>query len=409
LRGFETLRKESLGEASGMRLVCAVLALFVMYFLGGGCSSDPDCPLGSEFVDDGLIHPDSIEVVQDTVRIATGAASFVVSDYALESSSMELGRRDGVETWPVLRMDFSSAGDDKLRTVKSASLVLTITGEADTLHATFVELTEPLVESDTLKSIALGVTIPDSTYTNVDRVMKLFPRAYSLPPGLVESWIKGDVVHNGLAVVLNDPTATKRLAFGTHEAADSAVHPILRVFFTTGDESRYRASADGTFAKDLWSTENLLVSDVGARRVFVPVELGVFDPNTLVHEANLVLHVVPGSMLGADTLVSGTDTTLVDAFTLYSPGSGDVESPGILTGTTIASVLLADDPGVLRISIGDVVSSLLARKEPTAWFVLRYTAEGSEVRRAQFFAGDAPDSLKPAVTFTYSTAPKFGG
>lgn len=392
-----------------MRLFCALLALFFVYALGGGCSSDTDTPLGSEFVDDGLIHPDSIRVVQDTVRIETGATSFVVSDYVLRSSKMELGRKDGVETWLVLRMDFSTAGDDKLRTVRSASLVLTVTGDADTLGARFVELASPLEESDTLKAIALGVTIPDSTYTNVDRAMKIFPRAYSLPPRLVEDWIKGNAVHNGIAVVLTDPTEDKRLVFGTKENPDSTVHPVLRVFFTSGDQSRYRVSADGTFAKDLFTAEGLLVSDVGPRRVFVPVDLGVFDPKTLVHEANLVLHLVPGSMIGAGTVVVGTDTTLIDGFTLYSPASGDVTSADILEGTTIASVLLTADPGVLKISIGNVISSLLAGKEETGWFVLRYTSEGSSIRRAQFFGGDAPDSLKPTVTFTYSTAPKFGG
>jgi hypothetical protein len=293
--------------------------------------------------------------------------------------------------------------------VKSASLVLTLVGGADTLHATFVELAEPLEESDTLKSISLGVTIPDSTYTKVDRVMRLFPRTYSLPPSLVEGWIKGNVDHNGIAVVLNDPETNKRLSFGTREDADSTVHPLLRVFFTDGEQSTYRASADGTFAKDLFTTENLLLSDGGARRIYVPIGLDAFDPKTLVHEANLILHLVPGSLIGADTVAVGTDTTVVEGFTLYSPASGDIHSPDVLTGTVISSVLLAADPGVLRIPVGNVLSSLLAQGEGTAWLVLRYTGEGSSIRRAQFYAGGARDSLKPAVSFTYSTAPRFGG
>ncbi len=380
-----------------MRLVRAAFALFLVFVLAGGCSSDPDTPLGSEFTDDGLIHPDSIEVVQDTVRVETGDTSFVVSNVIFASTKIELGRKDGIETWLVLRADFSNAGADTLRTVKSASLFLTLTGDVDTLHAVFVGLAQPLEQSDTLKTILLADTIPDSTLTDVDRVMKLFPRTYTLPPRLVQDWIRGDAVHNGIAVVLADTTTTKRLAFATKENTDSAVQPFLKVFFTTGEESTYRTSVDGTFAQDISTTTNLLLSDGGARRLYVPIDLTVFDPKTLVHEAKLMLHVVPGAFVGDDFVV-----------TFYAPGTADIHSPDILTGTPVSSVLINRDSDVLVISIRNILSSLLSKGGEMAPLVLRYTAEGTSIRRAEFFASNAPDSLKPAVAFTYSTAPKFG-
>jgi hypothetical protein len=380
-----------------MRIVRVALVLFAAFAAAGGCSSDPNAPLGSEFVDDGLIHPDSIEVVQDTVRVAAGDASFAVSDFLFKATSMELGRRNGIESWPVLRLDFSTAGADTLRTVRSARLSLSMTSESDTLRALFIALGQPLEESDTLKTFLLADTIPDSTLTRVDRVMRFFPRTYTLPPRLVQDWIRGDAVHNGIAVVLDDTTTTKRLSFGAKENADSGVQPFLRVFFTSGDESTYRTSADGTFVRDVSATENLRLSDGGARRVYIPVDLSVFDPRTLVHEAKLMLHIVPGSFVGEDFLV-----------TLYAPDTRDAASPGILTGTPATSVFVDPDSSVVVMSIRSVLSSLLSKGYDEYPLVLRYASEGSSIRRVQFFSGSAPDSLKPAVTFTYSTAPKFG-
>jgi hypothetical protein len=381
-----------------MRLARIALVVLVVFLSAGGCTSDPPSPLGTEFVDDGLIRPDSIQVVQDTVAVSGGDTTFAVSDFLFRSTSMELGRRDAIETWPVFRLDFSTAGADTLRTVRSASLSLTTVGGADTLRAVFFGLAERLEESDTLTTIELTDPIPDSTLTNVDRLMKAFPRTYSLPPGLVQDWIRGDAAHNGMAVVLTDTTSTMRLSFGSKENADSGVQPLLRVFFTTGDESVYRMSADGTFARDLTVTDHLRLSDGGARRVYVPIDLDLFDPETLVHEARLILHVVPESFVGEDFLL-----------TLYAPPTSDIGNPEILTGTQVSSVLLGPDSEDLVISIRNILSTLISRGVDDPPLVLRYSVEGTSIRRVEFYSSDAPDSLKPALAFTYSTAPKFGG
>lgn len=380
-----------------MRLARLSLVLILTFLSAGGCTSDPPSPLGSEFVDDGLIHPDSIQVVQDTALVAGGDTTFVVSDYVFNSTTLELGRRNAIETWPVLRIDFSTAGGDTLLTVRSASLFLTTVGTVDTLGATFVALAEPLAETDTLTGIDLGDPIPDSTLTNFDRVMKPFPRTYSLPAALVQDWIRGDAAHNGIAVVLDDTTTTTRLSFGATENADTGVQPFLRVLFTTGSETNYRVSADGTFVRDLSPSEHLELSDGAPRRVYIPIDTDLFDPKTLVHEARLILHIVPESFIGEDFLV-----------TFYAPPTSDIDDPEILSGTLVSSVLLDRTDDELVVSIKNILSTLLARGVEDPPLVLRFATEGTGIRRLEFYTSDAPDSLKPALAFTYSTAPEFG-
>jgi len=378
-------------KALGIVLLCiSVLAL------GNGCSSDPDTPMGSEFLDDGRIKSRPGEVFQDTVQVTSGDTSFLVRAVMFSASTVELGRKDRVESWPVFRADFSTAGADTLREVKSASLTLSQSGETDTLGAVFIALGEPLVKSDTLKTITLADTIPDSTLTNVRRRMRYFPRAYSLPPELVQKWIRDNDTHNGIAVVLDDTTTTARLDFASMENGSSALDPVVKVLFKTGEQSTYRMKVDGTFVQDLFTTSNLLLSDGVARRVYVPIDLTVFDPRTMVHEAKLVLHVASDSLLAEDLSV-----------TLYEPDAIDISDPGILTGTTAVSGVLDPDMDVVRFSIRSTLARLISEGDEKAALVLRFSSEGTAIRRAEFFTSGAADSLKPSLTFTYSTAPTF--
>jgi len=378
-----------------IRLYIFALAMGAVFLLGGGCSSDPPSPLGSEFIDNGLIHPDSIEVVQDTVLIA-GDTTFVVSDFLFNSNSLELGRRDSIEAWPVLRIDFSNPGADTLRTVRSASLFLTYVGVNASVGARFVNLAAPLAESDTLVSISLGDPIPDSTLIDFDRTMQPFPRSYTLPPALVQAWIRGEQAHNGIAVVLEDPIDTAFVSLGSSENADPGSQPFLRVTFTAGEDSRYTVSDDGTFVQDLFPALGLLLADGGARRVYLPIDVGVFDPNTLIHDAKLILHVVPGSFIGQDFVLS-----------VYSPSTDDIEDPRIRSGTVVNTLTLQPDSTRLVVSVKNILSNLIAGELEKPPLIIRYTAEGTAIRRVAFFSSSAPNGLKPELAFTYSTAPRF--
>jgi hypothetical protein len=143
-------------------------------------------------------------------------------------------------------------------------------------------------------------------------------------------------------------------------------------------------------------TPNLLLSDGVSRRVYIPIDLTVFDPRTLVHEAKLVLHLVPDSFLGGDFSV-----------TLYAPETADVGDPDVLTGTAVTAAVLDPGSDVVRFSIRNILSRLISEGKKENALVLRYSSEGTSIRRAEFFTSSAPDSLRPSLTFTYSTAPKF--
>jgi hypothetical protein len=382
-----------------MKKRCAAYVLLLV-LVGLGCSSDPDTPLGSEFLEGGLIGSEPGDVFQDTVLVESGDASFVVGSYEFNSATMELGRKDEFESWPVFRVDFSTAGIDTLRVVESAHFDLQMTELEPELHALFIALADSLVDSDTLKTIMLADTIPDETLTNVDRIMKFVPdtdpHSYSLPPALVQSWIRGESPHTGIAVVLTDPTDTTRTAFHATEAGEN-LRPLLRVTFTTNDESRYLMAADGTYVQDLHSSSNLVLSDGKTRRILIPVDLSDFDPKTLVHDANLVLRVVPDSFVGGDFTVI-----------LYRPESADPNDPQVLDGTSVVAVAMDGEADAASFSIRNILSLMLSEGKEENALALRFAAEGSAIRRAEFYTTNAPDSLKPTFTFTYSTAPKFG-
>lgn len=374
-------------------LGAAVLLLFLIS--GGGCSSDPDTPLGSEFLEGGTISGEPGETFQDTLLVESGDLSFVVGEYIFNSDKLELGRKDDVETWPVLRVNFSTAGDDTLLTVREASLRLVMSETTETLSAIFRELGTELVDSDTLKAISLGDTIPDNEGAAV-RTMAFADPNYGLPPALVQDWIRNKRPRNGIAVVLDDAADTTRLVFQATERGES-LRPTLRVIFTNSKISTYAMSVDGTFAKEIYTTPNLLVSDGVTRRVLIPVDLTAFDPNTLVHEAKLVLHYVPDTILGTDVSV-----------TLYAPETTDTGDPDVLGGTLVSATVMDEESDVLSFSIRNILSTLITKGTEENALVLRYSNEGSAVRRVEFYGSGAADSLAPAFTFTYSTAPKFG-
>ncbi len=383
-----------------MKRFLFVFLLYLVAVLGIGCSSDPDSPLGSEFIGDGLNPSEPGEVFQDTVLIDSGDTSFIVSSAMLSTAQLLFGRKEQIESWMILRPDLSKVGDDALKQVESADLKLRLVASADTLSlsAVFVELAQPFEESDTLTHLELADTIPDNTGTNVDRTMRLFPAEYPLDPAVVQAWLRGERPNNGLAVVLTDTTTVKRMAFASTQNVGSALRPTLRVTFTDTTMASYPMAADGTFSIERFTTSNRLLSDGVSRRVYVPVDLRFFDRRTLLNDARLVLHMVPGSTTGGDLAV-----------TLYAPSSADINDPGVLKGTSVTATFLPSDSlPVLTLPIRNIVSQFLADENYQTALVLRYSLEGTSIRRTEFYTGSAPDSLKPSLRFTFSTAPEFG-
>ncbi|MEJ2720979.1 MAG: hypothetical protein P8181_07530 [bacterium] len=344
-----------------MKRFLFVFLLYLVPVLGIGCSSDPDSPLGSEFIEDGINPSEPGEVFQDTVLIDSGDTSFIVNSAMLQNDRLLFGRRDQVETWMILRPDLSDAGDDTLKQVKSAGLKLRLLSEIDSLSGVFVELAQPLESPDTLTHLELADTIADSTGTNVGRVLTLFPAEHPLDPDVVEGWLNGDRPNNGLAVVLTDTTTVTRMAYASSRNANRDLRPLLRVEFTDTTVS-YPMIADGTFSIERYTTSNLLLSDGVTRRVYIPVDLRFFDQRTLLHDARLILHIVPESTTGGDLAV-----------TLYAPDSPDIDDPAVLTGTAVTATFLNTDSGIVIFPIRNIISLRLGDDQYQTALVLRYS------------------------------------
>jgi hypothetical protein len=353
--------------------------------------------LGESFVADSLVRSRPGDVVQDTLVVTSGDTTFEVNSYYASllnlPDQMVLGRKDDFQSTMLVRVDFSKAGADAGKTVQTADLVLLTVGTADTLRALFYETLVPFETGDTLSSLSLAASpIPDGTLLNVDREMKPFPREYSLPPGLVQDWIRGTQPHNGIAIVLNDTTTTREMTFATRSADD---YPFLRVLFTDASQSSYPLLADGTFVEDLSTTTELRLSDGDTKRIYLPVRLSGLPRHIMLNQARLIIHVV--SLSASDTL---------DAVELYAPADSVVGSAGILRGTAVSSRVIGGS-GVVSFSIRNIVSSFLARPETNHGFVVRYVPEGNSIRRIDFFSSAAADSLKPRMVFTYTLPPDF--
>ncbi len=390
-----------------MNRLAAVAALYLILALAAGCTSDPETPLGSDFVDDGLIQSQPGEVFQDTFPVVSGDAVFPVNSLMAYNDRMWLGRRDDFESWMIVRPNFSTAGEDTLLVVDEAWILLTLISAIDTsgvpeFGAVFNELEEPYSESDTLFDLPLGDPIPDDTQVNTDRIMTNIPRSYNLDPQVVQEWIRGDRPNNGFAVVLNDPTVERMIEYGSRlypSPSDDPLQnkPLLQVVFTNGKQSTYQMLADGTFVQDHGTTTNLLLSDGTAQRVFIPVDLSIVDPETFVHEATLEIFIVPDSRVGTDF-----------SLTLYIPESVDFADPGILSGTLVTAVVVPADFEKLKFSIRNALQLMLSQGRDDAGFVLQFTNEGTAMRRMEFYTSSAADSLKPTYRFTLSAPAEFG-
>lgn len=390
-----------------MNRLAALAVLYVILALAAGCTSDPETPLGSEFVDDGLIQSRPGEVFQDTFPVVSGDAAFPINSLMVKNDRMWFGRRNDFESWMIVRPDFSTAGEDTNLVVDKAWILLTLISSIDTtgvpeFGAEFNELEEPYSESDTLFELSLGNPIPDETGVNTDRIMTNIPRTYYLDPQIVQEWIRGERPNNGFAVVLNDPTVERMIEYGARlypSPSDDPLQnkPILKVVFTNGKESTYKMLADGTFVQDHAVTTNLLLSDGVARRVFIPVDLSIIDPETFVHEATLEVFIVPDSRVGTDF-----------SLTLYIPDSTDPADPGILKGTLVTAVVVPGDFEKLKFSIRNALQLILSKNRDEAGFVLQYTNEGTAMRRMEFYTSSAADSLRPRYRFTLSSPAEFG-
>lgn len=377
-----------------VRLTCILILIALL----GGCSSDPETPLGSEFVSDSILGSRPGHVFKDTLATDPADTSFALSSLLTSNTFLTLGRRDDYRTSMVIRADLPGKGSDTTKTVVGASLRLRFTdnSQTDVIGARFYEMLEPFSEGDTITSLELNPdAIPDEDLTNVDREMKLLGD-YTLPPALVEGWIKGDIEHTGIAVVPSDTTLSTQITFGSRENGDVSQQPFLAVTFDDGSDTTYAMTDDATFVEWLGATSNLIVSDGYTQRVFIPVDIGGLVEDAAIHKADLVLTIVPGSEIGNEFDVR-----------LYTPNSSVVGNPDIFDGVGITTYATDIEDGQIVLPVRNVLLFFLEGVLPNNGFVLQFSGEGSQIRQLEFYSAEAGPDLGPHIIITYSTPADF--
>jgi len=372
------------------RIFLSIVVLIVAAF---ACGDSEDTPLGSEFIGD-ILGSTPGTVFVDTFTMAGGDTSYAFYSMIDKASYLDVGIDKGYERTILVRPDFSKAGSDTARTVEQASLrmdKITFEDYVNEITTRFYQLGTEYSEGDSVMTLDTTFVIPDTTGA-IDRTMQEFPRQYPLPPGLVQEWIRGTVPPNGIAIVYAE-TGDQLAGFDSRTAD---VPPLVEVRFTDQNETNYSMAADGTYTRPTSATDNLVISDGFVRRIHFPVDLSQIDDSSAVHQAQLVLTYVPGTVFGSNQKVL-----------LYLPRSPDPSSPDFLTGQLIVDATLDEDAVTLELPVTNVLLQVLAGTLQDNGFVLRFTSENTEVRQAEFYASSGGGGQGPRVYVTYSTPADF--
>lgn len=368
-------------------MIRALTALALAIFLAA-CSTDDPTSIGRSLVDDilgsqpGVVFQDTIEASDDTV--------VVFNTLITGSADLELGLGQGYRRTMLLQPDFTFTLGDEFKTVETAKLRMLSSSISGAFPVVFYLQPTPYAESDSVGLVDTTLAIIDPTTGMAERSMQEFPATYDLPPELVQAWIRGDTARNAIAISYTD-LANQRLATFVSRNASSN-NPTLQVTFTDQSTRSYRISADGTFIRPTGTTANLIASDGYTRRVHFRIDLDELSDSSAVHSGRIVFQIVPGSILGVNTML-----------VVYVPESDDPSSTGFRTGTVVASTTIDNTSTQLSLPITNVIVPIITGIAPNTGFVIRFQSEKTELRAVEFYGSTAPDSLRPRAFFTSST------
>lgn len=372
------------------RIFLAVLAMTVVVL---GCGDSDDTPLGAEFIGDDLLGSKPGVVFDDSIN-ASGDTSYTYYSMIDQQSYLEVGKQQGYERTTLMTPNFSSAGDDTARTVTQATLRLNIQDRSDyvqQIRARFYQLGTKYAEGDSVAELDTTFVIPDPDTGEDDRTLSFGTLSYPLPIGLVQAWIRGDSVNNGIAIVYAE-AVDKLMGMDSSEGTED---PSILVNFDDGTSTNYPVPDDGIFTRPTAGTDNLVISDGFLRRIYFQVDLSEVDDSAAVHDARVVFHIVPGTVFGAGQTVL-----------LYVPNSSDPTDPGFLTGETVTTKTIDSASGVLELTMTNMLLKILSGEVADNGFVLRWTDENTEVRQAEFYTS-SDGALRPKEFITYSTPADF--
>jgi hypothetical protein len=370
-------------------ILVAATALFVV-----SCGDSDDTPLGSEFIDD-LLGSRPGEVFQDSIPVSGSDTVYTYYRPIDKQNWLEVGVQNNYERLILVKADFSTAGADTLKTVESANLRLrydALAGYVNIIRVLFYELGTEYTEGDSVVTVDTTAVIPDPDTGALVRQLSEGLLSYDLPPDLVQSWIRGELPHFGIAVVYAEAASDEVMQF---ESRSYNNPPSIQVNFDGGTTTNYTVTDDCTVVRPLVTTDNLVISDGFVRRVYFEIDLSQVNDSAAVHEALVVFKIVPETVIGGGQTVE-----------LYIPASSDPESEGFLDGTKVVSGSLDANSVAVTLPVTNALLGILSDELDNNGFVLRFVTENMEVLQTEFYTS-AEAILGPKVYITYSTPARF--
>jgi hypothetical protein len=360
------------------------------------CSSDPATSLGSDSdllgSEPGTVYQDTIGVLADTV--------YAFDTPIASDTDLEVGNDSLYTHIIVLQPGFSDLqSGDVSRTVQSAALHFTTTNVSGNFPVRFFGMGagHTYTEGNTfsgLDTLTDADAILDPVANSIDRHLETATPLYPIPALLAQEWIRDSTKREAIAVVYADNVNYRVTTIPAKEAG--AAHPYLQVNYVGGIQRAYDITHDATAYRPNFTTQNLIVSDGYARRVYFRTQLDALARNSAVHTATIRFHIVPGS-------VKGTTTSLI----LYIPDDTNPADADFKTGQRITEQAVDDTDTVLEFPMTNAIFLILQDKLKDNGFAIRFANENLELRQIELYGTDAPDSLRPQVFVTSSTPADF--
>jgi hypothetical protein len=379
----------------------------------GSCSSDPEGPVASIFLEDGSYKPDAGETFR-YVNTLTDIRVVEVAGGIGKSSLLKLGEKDGIRFESILmKFDIDSLENYSGMTVDSVSIDFTrvVVSPADFhLGITFHELTGSFSEDDTI-SVApsyiadpiegpAGETVRDFNFERI---------SFSLNPDIVQDWIDGSGTPWTEGIIIRWEGELDSLGLiemlSQNYGSDP---PALRVRFSDESIATFPATEDYNIAS--YEGEGLACVGGTATRVFFESDLGDIDGDAMIHYSALVLHVDGTRGFGSTTGEGELGFTDDFIFYLYTPDSDDIADPEFLAGTGVATnTFIPSVSDELRIPLGGFTRDVLEGLRINKGLVFQSDMELVRYQKAGFFDMSAADSLRPYIEIIYSRPADFDG
>ena len=376
------------------------------------CSSDPQGPVSSVFMEEDIYTPDSGE----TVRFAAPVDEVTVVPVPVgigQSSLLRLGETKGIRFEAILlSFDFDSIPGLEGRTVDTFTIDLPVNNVTSDfeLGVSFFELDAPFSEDDTITTVPAHQAAPiEGPAGATVRVISIEDIDFALDKSIAQDWIDGAAEPWGNGIVIRwaaEPETAGLIEMRSQNFGSDP--PALRLVFSDGSEAVLPCVADYNVTD--YGIEGVDCVGGVATRVHFEFDLSGVREDAMVHYSALVLHV------DGDRGLSATDGELALNFTtdfiyyLYTPDSGDVVDQGFLSGTGVATdSFVPTVSSELRITLGGFTRDVLEDLRVNTGLVIQSDLENVRFQKAVFFGTAAADSLRPYIEIFYTLPAVFDG